>query len=52
MSKKTGLIRSHILGKRVDFSGRAVISPDPTLNINECRLPYWMVLEILNISLG
>jgi DNA-directed RNA polymerase beta' subunit len=47
MSKKTGLIRSNILGKRVDFSGRAVISPDPTLNLDECRLPYWMVLEIL-----
>ncbi len=51
MSKKTGLIRSNILGKRVDFSGRAVISPDPTLNINECRLPYWMVLEILKPQL-
>ena len=46
MSKKTGLIRSNILGKRVDFSGRAVISPDPTLLIDECYLPYWMVLEI------
>ena len=51
MSKKTGLIRSNILGKRVDFSGRAVISPDPTLKLNECRLPYWMVLEILKPQL-
>lgn len=51
MSKKTGLIRSNILGKRVDFSGRAVISPDPTLKLSECRLPYWMVLETLKPQL-
>ena len=51
MSKKSGLIRSNILGKRVDFSGRAVISPDPTLKLTECRLPYWMVLEILKPQL-
>lgn len=47
MSKKKGIIRSNILGKRVDFSGRAVISPDPTLEINQCRIPYYMALEIL-----
>jgi DNA-directed RNA polymerase subunit beta' len=46
MSKKKGLLRSNILGKRVDFSGRAVITPDPTLDLAHCRLPYWMVLEI------
>lgn len=51
MSKKTGLIRANILGKRVDFSGRAVISPDPTLKLSECRLPYWMVLETLKPQL-
>ncbi|MCK5017179.1 MAG: hypothetical protein KAS32_08910 [Candidatus Peribacteraceae bacterium] len=47
MAKKKGLIRSNILGKRLDFSGRAVISPDPTLTVDRCRVPYWMVLEIL-----
>ena len=46
LSKKTGLIRGNILGKRVDFSGRAVISPDPTLKINECRIPYLILLEM------
>ena len=51
MSKKKGIIRSNILGKRVDFSGRAVISPDPTLNLNECRLPYLMILEIMKPEL-
>jgi len=47
LSKKDGLIRSNILGKRVDFSGRAVITPDPTLALNECSLPYLVVLEVL-----
>jgi len=51
MSKKTGLIRSNILGKRVDFSGRAVISPDPTLRLDQCRIPYWIILEILKPQL-
>lgn len=52
MSKKKGLIRSNILGKRVDFSGRAVISPDPTLKLDECRIPYLMILEILKPQLS
>lgn len=51
MSKKSGLIRTNILGKRVDFSGRAVISPNPKLNLDECGIPYWMVLEILKPQL-
>lgn len=51
MSKKSGLIRSNILGKRVDFSSRSVISPDATLKLDECRLPYWMVLEMMKPQL-
>lgn len=51
LSKKEGLIRANILGKRLDFSGRAVISPDPSLKINECKIPYWIALEILKPQL-
>jgi len=51
LSGKTGLIRSNMLGKRVDFSGRAVITPDPTLKLNECAIPYSIVLEILKPKL-
>lgn len=51
MSKKDGLLRSNILGKRVDFSGRAVISPDPTLTLDYCRIPYWIILEVLKPQL-
>jgi len=52
MSKKKGLIRSNILGKRLDFSGRAVISPNPNLTIDTCKVPYWMILEILKPQLS
>jgi len=52
LSKKEGLIRGSILGKRIDFSGRAVIVPDPTLNLDECVLPYIMFLELFKIQIG
>ena len=52
LGKKKGLIRANILGKRVDFSGRAVITPDPELNLDECGIPYWMILEILKPQLS
>ncbi len=43
---KEGLINANLLGKRVDYSGRAVIIPDPNLNINNCKLPLYLVLKI------
>ena len=52
MAKKEGLIRGNILGKRIDFSGRAVITPDPTLNLDECVLPYLMILEIFKLPIA
>jgi DNA-directed RNA polymerase III subunit RPC1 len=37
---KQGRFRGNLSGKRVDFSGRTVISPDPNLRIDEvCRDP-------------
>jgi len=51
INKKIGLIRNNILGKRVDFSGRAVIAPDPELNIDECKVPYEIALELLKPKL-
>lgn len=32
---KSGRFRGNLSGKRVDFSGRTVISPDPNLGIDE-----------------
>eukprot|EP00659_Diplonema_papillatum_P008559 gene8562-13225_t len=36
---KEGRFRKHLSGKRVDFSGRTVISPDPNLKITELAIP-------------
>lgn len=52
LSKKEGLIRGNILGKRIDFSGRAVITPNPMLNLDECTIPYFMFLELYKIQIS
>jgi len=52
LSKKEGLLRQNILGKRVDFSGRAVISPEPSLKLDECYLPYTMILELYKLHIS
>ncbi|GIW66283.1 MAG: DNA-directed RNA polymerase subunit beta' [Candidatus Parcubacteria bacterium] len=43
---KQGRFRQNLLGKRVDYSGRAVIVVDPKLAIDEFGLPKKMALEI------
>lgn len=43
---KQGRFRQNLLGKRVDYSGRAVIVVGPELNIYECGLPKEMALEL------
>ncbi|MCS7097671.1 MAG: DNA-directed RNA polymerase subunit A' [Candidatus Methanomethyliaceae archaeon] len=45
---KEGRFRSNLSGKRVDFSARTVISPDPYLSINEVGVPL-DVAKILTI---
>ncbi|OAF71957.1 hypothetical protein A3Q56_00278, partial [Intoshia linei] len=39
---KYGRFRGNLSGKRVDFSGRSVISPDPNLKINQVGVPMHM----------
>ncbi|MCL5788581.1 MAG: DNA-directed RNA polymerase subunit A' [Candidatus Marsarchaeota archaeon] len=41
---KDGLFRGGLSGKRVDFSARTVISPDPNLSINEVGVPEQVAL--------
>jgi len=36
---KHGRVRGHLMGKRVDFSGRTVVSPGPDLDIDELGVP-------------
>jgi len=45
---KEGRFRSNLSGKRVDFSARTVISPDPNLSINEVGVPI-DIAKILTI---
>jgi len=42
ISGKQGIIRKHLLGKRIDYSGRTVIGPNGTLQFNEVALPMLM----------
>ena len=37
---KEGRIRKNLAGKRVNYSGRTVISPDSSIEINEVGVPY------------
>ena len=39
LNGKTGLFRNNLSGKRVDFSARTVIGPDPNLKANEIAIP-------------
>ena len=39
LNGKSGRVRGNLMGKRVDFSARSVITPDPNLSINELGVP-------------
>ena len=46
---KEGRIRGNLMGKRVNFSGRSVISPDPYLNIDQIGIPV-RIAKILTVE--
>ncbi len=46
ISGKRGHLRKHVLGKRVDYSGRSVIVGNPQLLLHQCGLPTKMCLEL------
>ena len=37
---KDGRIRNNLMGKRVDFSARSVITPDPNIELDELGVPF------------
>ncbi len=43
---KEGRFRSNLSGKRVDFSARTVISPDPNLDINDVGVPLEIAIRL------
>jgi len=46
LAKKSGLIRSLMLGKRVDFSARGVISPNANIGLHYVGIPFRMVCQL------
>jgi DNA-directed RNA polymerase subunit A' len=43
---KEGRFRSNLSGKRVDFSARTVVSPDPNLDITEVGVPVEIAMRL------
>ncbi len=46
LKAKEGRIRGNLLGKRVNFSARTVIIPDPRISINEVGVPERVAKEL------
>ena len=44
--KKEGLFRRNMMGKRVNYAARSVISPDPFLNTNEIGVPEMFATQL------
>ena len=43
---KEGRIRGNLMGKRVNFSARTVISPDPSLSMDQLRIPLKIAMNL------
>ncbi len=46
---KEGRIRKNLAGKRVNYSARTVVSPDPSIEINEVGVPY-EIAKIITVA--
>jgi DNA-directed RNA polymerase subunit A' len=46
IKSKEGRIRNNLAGKRVNFSARTVVSPDPMLDINEVGIPREVAMKL------
>ena len=46
LNGKGGRVRGNLMGKRVDFSARSVITPDANLNINQLGVPKAVATHI------
>lgn len=51
LNTKEGLLRSEALGKRIDFSGRSVITSGPFLPIDTVGVPMLMLIELFTPDL-
>ena len=46
LKQKEGRVRSNLMGKRVDYSGRTVISVDPNIDIDEYGIPIEVAMTL------
>jgi DNA-directed RNA polymerase II subunit RPB1 len=46
LNGKTGRVRGNLMGKRVDFSARSVITPDPNISIRQLGVPKKIAMNI------
>jgi DNA-directed RNA polymerase beta' subunit len=46
LKSKEGRIRGNLMGKRVDFSARSVITPDPNIDIDELGVPLKIAMNL------
>ena len=46
LSGKEGIFRKNLLGKRVDYSWRSVITVGPSLKLDECGLPIYLAVKM------
>jgi DNA-directed RNA polymerase II subunit RPB1 len=46
LKSKEGRIRGNLMGKRVDFSARTVITPDPNISIDEIGVPVKIAMNL------
>jgi len=43
---KEGRVRGNLMGKRVDFSARTVITPDPILKLDQLGVPELIAMDL------
>jgi DNA-directed RNA polymerase II subunit RPB1 len=46
LEKKEGRVRGNLMGKRTDFTGRTVITPDPDLELDQIGVPYVICMNL------
>lgn len=46
LEKKEGIFRKHMMGKRVNYACRSVISPDPYIGTTEIGIPLRFAKEL------
>ena len=46
LNGKGGRVRGNLMGKRVDYSARSVITPDPNLSVAELGVPQKIAMNL------